>query len=90
MGQALDELGDHDRTALRRDAIDFVFQAFHILPHLDLAQNVALPLVLQRSPAQGSFCKRSAWVIVSEATQTTQPNEMWQTDFTYFKIIGWG
>ena len=23
-------------------------------------------------------------------TQTTQPNEMWQTDFTYFKIIGWG
>ncbi len=23
-------------------------------------------------------------------TQTTRPNEMWQTDFTYFKIIGWG
>ena len=23
-------------------------------------------------------------------TQTTPPNEMWQTDFTYFKIIGWG
>lgn len=23
-------------------------------------------------------------------TQTTWPNEMWQTDFTYFKIIGWG
>ena len=21
---------------------------------------------------------------------TTRPNEMWQTDFTYFKIIGWG
>ncbi|MFK4004588.1 IS3 family transposase [Qipengyuania sp. NPDC077563] len=23
-------------------------------------------------------------------TQTSRPNEMWQTDFTYFKIIGWG
>ena len=23
-------------------------------------------------------------------TQTTRQNEMWQTDFTYFKIIGWG
>lgn len=22
-------------------------------------------------------------------TKTTRPNEMWQTDFTYFKIIGW-
>ena len=23
-------------------------------------------------------------------TKTVRPNEMWQTDFTYFKIIGWG
>ena len=43
----LDEVG---RTALRRDAIGFVFQAFHILPHLDLARNVAFPLILQKQP----------------------------------------
>jgi putative ABC transport system ATP-binding protein len=26
--------------------VGFVFQAFHVLPHLDVAQNVALPLML--------------------------------------------
>jgi putative ABC transport system ATP-binding protein len=31
---------------LRRQHIGFVFQAFHVLPHLDVAQNVALPLML--------------------------------------------
>src|ERR1700687_5258475 len=50
-GVALDTLDDDARTMLRRSAIGFVFQAFHILPHLTLAQNVALPLVLQRVAA---------------------------------------
>jgi transposase InsO family protein len=35
-----------------------------------------------------------AFVVIKAAdhfhTQSTRPNEMWQTDFTYFKIIGWG
>ena len=30
----------------RRSAVGFVFQAFHVLPHLDVAQNIALPLML--------------------------------------------
>jgi putative ABC transport system ATP-binding protein len=50
-GVALDRLDDDARTLLRRSAIGFVFQAFHILPHLTLAQNVALPLLLQRAAA---------------------------------------
>jgi putative ABC transport system ATP-binding protein len=31
---------------LRRRSVGFVFQAFHVLPHLDVAQNIALPLML--------------------------------------------
>jgi putative ABC transport system ATP-binding protein len=43
---------DEDALArLRRDRIGFVFQAFHVLPHLDLGQNVELPLLLQGRPA---------------------------------------
>ncbi|HTN49138.1 MAG TPA: ABC transporter ATP-binding protein [Burkholderiaceae bacterium] len=45
-GNDIAQLGDDARTLLRRRRLGFVFQAFHILPHLTVAQNVALPLVL--------------------------------------------
>ena len=35
---------------LRRQHVGFVFQAFHVLPHLDVAQNVGLPLLLLGQP----------------------------------------
>jgi putative ABC transport system ATP-binding protein len=47
-GASIVPLNENERSDLRRDAIGFVFQAFHILPHLTLAQNVALPLLLKR------------------------------------------
>ena len=42
----LGTLSDDQRARLRRQRVGFVFQAFHVLPHLDVAQNVALPLML--------------------------------------------
>ena len=39
-------LNDDQKARLRREKIGFVFQAFHLLPHLSVAQNVALPLML--------------------------------------------
>ena len=56
-GQALGALDDDARTRLRRDRIGFVFQAFHILPHLTLAQNVALPLALQHVRAADALAR---------------------------------
>jgi putative ABC transport system ATP-binding protein len=49
-GQDLALLDDEQRALLRRRQIGFVFQAFHVLPHLDVAQNVALPLMLLGEP----------------------------------------
>jgi putative ABC transport system ATP-binding protein len=59
-GQDLAGLDDDARTLLRRNRIGFVFQAFHILPHLTLAQNIALPLVLARAPAAAALDRAAA------------------------------
>ena len=45
-GIDLGSLTDDARALLRRQHVGFVFQAFHVLPHLDVAQNVGLPLML--------------------------------------------
>ena len=45
-GADLGLMTDDQRALLRRRQVGFVFQAFHVLPNLDVAQNVALPLLL--------------------------------------------
>jgi putative ABC transport system ATP-binding protein len=59
-GVDLSALNDDARTVLRRDNIGFVFQAFHILPHLTLAQNIALPLVLAHLPGSEALARAQA------------------------------
>ena len=45
-GLDLSRQSDDQLARLRREKTGFVFQAFHVLPHLSVAQNVALPLML--------------------------------------------
>jgi ABC-type lipoprotein export system ATPase subunit len=45
-GRDLAALSDRARTLLRREAIGLVFQFFHLLPHLPVADNVALPALI--------------------------------------------
>lgn len=49
-GVDLGALGEVQRAHWRREKLGFVFQAFHVLPHLDVAQNVGLPLLLLSQP----------------------------------------
>jgi putative ABC transport system ATP-binding protein len=61
-GRGLAGLDDAQRTTIRRDKIGFVFQAFHILPHLDLTRNVAFPLILQKMP-RATALRRAAGML---------------------------
>ena len=45
-GTVLSALDDAAQARFRREHLGFVFQAFHVLPHLTVAQNIALPLML--------------------------------------------
>ncbi len=45
-GAETTRLDEEQRARLRREQIGFVFQAFHLIPRLSAAENVALPLVL--------------------------------------------
>jgi putative ABC transport system ATP-binding protein len=52
-GVPMSSLDDDAATKLRRSRMGFIFQAFHVLPHLTLEQNVALPLLLNGAPDAG-------------------------------------
>ena len=49
-GEELGALDDDASARLRRTRLGFVFQAFHVLPHLSVFHNVALPLLLLETP----------------------------------------
>ena len=49
-GADVTAMSEPQQALLRRRDLGFVFQAFHVLPHLTVAQNVALPLLLLHRP----------------------------------------
>jgi putative ABC transport system ATP-binding protein len=53
-GENLATMSAKQRAAVRRRRIGFVFQFFHLLPGLTVAENVSLPLLLDRRPADGA------------------------------------
>ena len=54
-GQPLSRLSDDALTRLRRDRIGVVYQFFHLLPTLDVRENVALPLLLAGRPERDAL-----------------------------------
>ena len=49
-GTPITALSEAQQALFRRAHLGFVFQAFHVLPHLSVAHNVALPLLLLGTP----------------------------------------
>ena len=77
-GTPLSALDDDARTRVRCRSIGFVFQAFHILPHLDAGENVQLPMVLLGVPA-AERAQRAAQMLAAVglgARATALPREM--------------
>ncbi len=49
-GANITAMNEGQRALLRREQLGFVFQAFHVLPHLSVADNIGLPLLLLHKP----------------------------------------
>lgn len=72
-GQSLAGLSEAQLTDLRAQKIGFVFQAFHVLPFLTLAQNVSLPAILTgdtRATALTKAAKMLAQLGLGERTES--------------------
>ena len=77
-GRELTQLDDDALTLLRRNRFGFVFQACHVLPHLDAGQNVGLPLALLGvPPAQARLRAAAALASVGMAgREASMPREL--------------
>ncbi|WP_374512288.1 ABC transporter ATP-binding protein [Niveibacterium sp.] len=77
-GQVLNGLDDQALTLWRRRALGFVFQSFHILPHLSVGDNVALPLRLngQGSPAASAMAQKMLGRVGLAARAASMPTEL--------------
>jgi ABC-type lipoprotein export system ATPase subunit len=53
-GRRVDQLGERALARLRRDAVGFVFQAFHLMDELTAVENVELPALLAGQPARAA------------------------------------
>jgi len=75
-GKDLTSLDDDALTLLRRDHFGFVFQAFHVLPQLDVEQNVALPLLLRRIPDREILTRKAISSVGLAGREASMPREL--------------
>ncbi len=60
-GRRIDELGEAERSALRRDRFGFVFQFGQLVPELTAEENIALPLLLTGIRRSDAIARAQSW-----------------------------
>lgn len=77
-GHDLAQLDDAARTRVRRARMGFVFQAFHLLPHLNVSRNVALPLALNAVHGRAALARVEAMLeaVGLSARARSAPSEL--------------
>jgi putative ABC transport system ATP-binding protein len=71
----IEKLSDDELSLLRRDYFGFVFQAFHVLPHLTVEENVALPLLL-RGTASREKARQMIAAVGLKGREASPPREL--------------
>jgi putative ABC transport system ATP-binding protein len=71
----IEKLNDDDLSLLRRECFGFVFQAFHVLPHLTVEENVALPLLL-RGIASREKARQMIAAVGLKGREASPPREL--------------
>jgi putative ABC transport system ATP-binding protein len=61
-GRAVNEMSESERTRLRRTAFGFVFQFGQLVPELTATDNVALPLLLNRTRRKVAYKTADTWL----------------------------
>ena len=56
-GERIDQMSERGMAALRRDAIGFVFQAFHLMDELTAVENIELPALLAGRSPRAARCR---------------------------------
>lgn len=77
-GRRIDDLGEHQRTELRRDSFGFLFQFGQLVPELSAIENVALPLLLGSRRRNEALAAADPWFgrLGIDDLQARRPGEL--------------
>jgi putative ABC transport system ATP-binding protein len=77
-GRRIDDLGERERTRLRRTSFGFVFQFGQLVPELPAVENVALPLLLDGVRRSHALAAAAAWFprLGLDGLEGRRPGEM--------------